>query len=604
MNTKDIIAQALTLAERVSPACAPALKQLKQRAENESLKIAVLGHFKAGKSTLINTLFLNSSLLPTEYSECTAIPVRIMNGTPELRFGQRDADGRENILESLQQPTADTIQAAVTAETDEARMALAQQYSFAELSLPNILPDGICLVDTPGLDSPNAALMLHTMWEAHDADAVIYLVRGKTLAASEVKLIAELSGSRARKIPFFVVLTTDDSQAPATLQLICEQICAQLHTYGIPVETGMLSLHEAYHDRQRPKGWDKWTDMLAQAETMLPESMRGISKAGHSALDALARHFNMGGGSAPQQELRARLLSFLTDKVSPGREAKLCRDLLPLLTDMQNAISLRMQLSQEKQEEREAEKRRIAQRHEEYRRTVDCLLNDIAAAQAHFYEQMQQGLVRIKNELADDVNQQERAGDILTRIKSWEIRLPQMVHHEMAVEILHLETDLRKLRDRYQIELEQQMIVDGSLSATYEAGFLSSVPTWVLTVTDYLIFDVVSPLPFFMDMGLRFLLGKIGLGSYMPEMLAAKLARRMATDKLEEAMRSTESELRRQLEERFRHMNDNLRRELVDNSPFNKVKEDLASPVSDSDAMTEEWKQASLRIDEWKLILD
>jgi hypothetical protein len=52
----------------------------KQRTSREKYKVAVIGQFKAGKSTLINKTLLKEDVLFTDPSEATAVPTEIEYG--------------------------------------------------------------------------------------------------------------------------------------------------------------------------------------------------------------------------------------------------------------------------------------------------------------------------------------------------------------------------------------------------------------------------------------------------------------------------------------------------------------------------------------------
>ena len=73
MKTNEIISSAVQMAESIKNAeLVRALEKVAEEISGDTLRVVVLGDFKAGKSTLINTLFLKDNLLPVDYLEATA----------------------------------------------------------------------------------------------------------------------------------------------------------------------------------------------------------------------------------------------------------------------------------------------------------------------------------------------------------------------------------------------------------------------------------------------------------------------------------------------------------------------------------------------------
>ena len=223
-----------------------------------------------------------------------------------------------------------------------------------------------------------------------------------------------------------------------------------------------------------------------------------------------------------------------------------------LLRELQQLASLRLEQLQQRATQRGA------YGEAEYRRTVQALLADVEAAQGSFLLRVHEAMGRVRRELTEEVERCDRASDIIATVKRWEQAMPAAVHRELVVEELRLQEDVHRLSDKYRVLLQASHLVQVEEAGSFDAGLLASVPTGVLTVLDYLLFDVISPLPTLCDVGVRFLISRAGWDRYMPEALVARAAKSNALDKLEAALQTMEQKLRQSIECKFAEMNERL----------------------------------------------
>jgi ribosome biogenesis GTPase A len=125
------------------------LTRLRTRLEEGLLRVAVLGQFKRGKSTLLNAL-LGAPLLPTGVTPVTAIPTFIKAGsktTARITF----KCGKEALVVSAEAETPAILEQHIS-ETQNPRNRLGVE--SVELDVRSqFLDQGIVLVDTPGVGS-------------------------------------------------------------------------------------------------------------------------------------------------------------------------------------------------------------------------------------------------------------------------------------------------------------------------------------------------------------------------------------------------------------------------------------------------------------------
>ena len=163
--------------------------------EEGIIDIAVVGQFKAGKSSLLNR-FLGRDLLPVGVLPATAVITRMRFG-PAERMIVRFQDGRaeEVPLEKLSEFV-----------TEQSNPENSKQVAVVDLELPFLEPfRGIRLVDTPGLGS----IFIHNTRTALDwlpliGLAIMAISIERPLSANDLELLKELS----RHTPEIIILIT------------------------------------------------------------------------------------------------------------------------------------------------------------------------------------------------------------------------------------------------------------------------------------------------------------------------------------------------------------------------------------------------------------
>ncbi|WP_019122243.1 dynamin family protein [Brevibacillus massiliensis] len=148
------------------------LMQLADKTRGKEMNIAFCGHFSAGKSTMINTL-LGRELLPSNPIPTSANVVKIRGGEPAARVHTRE----NGVLTFDPDTGMDQLKAyAVDGDAVE----------WVEISYPGLfLGEETSLLDTPGIDSTDAAHKIATESALHLADVVIYMMDYNHVQAEE-----------------------------------------------------------------------------------------------------------------------------------------------------------------------------------------------------------------------------------------------------------------------------------------------------------------------------------------------------------------------------------------------------------------------------------
>lgn len=186
-----------------------ATRQLCQRFKEGRFRLAVLGQFKRGKSTLLNAL-IREALLPTGILPLTAIPTTIRYGTDRhvrIMFRNGRTENFDGSLEELHQVLKRHV-------TEEGNPANELGVAHVEVNHPaTILANGVEIIDTPGIGST----MLHNTRTARETlpvcdGAVFVLSPDPPITEVEVQFLKAVREAATRMI---FVLTKTDTMRPA-----------------------------------------------------------------------------------------------------------------------------------------------------------------------------------------------------------------------------------------------------------------------------------------------------------------------------------------------------------------------------------------------------
>lgn len=601
MNINDIIQSAISLSEKYkTSAQTERLRSLAEAIKQDKLKVVVLGDFKAGKSTLLNRLFIHKDMLPTDHLEATAVPTHLSNGPVGMNTWMRNPDG-EDVLVTERRTFSDAdVAATVTASSEADRAIKAQRYSRVNITMPGILPENITLVDTPGLNTTNTAIYTGTLEEARTADAILYVVRGKQLSAREEAILLDLAGSQRLKVPVHVVLTHDAAANISTAQQqnICQAIKAQLKLNNIDCGVSIFAL-----------------DGCGSLETTALITNRidtsYVDDFGFGFAPVVTPAPAVTEVSASAFCLEDELLAFFNGEVRRGRTARIARELTPVLLSLKTAVQARLSLAGANESEIariEADKKNIR---DEYLRVVKSLLLDVRTAQAAFGKGIEKDLDELSETYINKINAQQKAGDILVTVSTWHQDIPGRLQRCIAHRKNELELDITRIFDKHvqdmKSDLEKNLVpgqVDTSMPSDWLIKFINMVPNWAIIVSDYLICDFLSPLPIWMDALLRMFAEKIPvIKDLLPTNIVAALARKMVIGKLTDCIREVQEQMRDQLDSQFAELNKKLARQLEDADIF--AEQDAAIAAYRNGTLTADQKrqlQGDMeQIDQWNL---
>lgn len=211
------------------------IQDCKELIKNKQYKVAVMGEFKRGKSSLINAL-LGAKILPADATPTTATINRITYGPePGAVIAFRDGTSREISVGELED--------YVTKRTADGE-ARALQIKEATIYFPTVIcQNHIDIIDTPGLnDDPRMTRITIEMIE--HVDAVIVPIHARApFSETEKKFVCQLMESENIQNLVFVVtfldqLDEDDYEYETFMEYIRRRIqsevFAELERRGSP----------------------------------------------------------------------------------------------------------------------------------------------------------------------------------------------------------------------------------------------------------------------------------------------------------------------------------------------------------------------------------
>lgn len=233
-DKKDLLANLLsesaqTIEELSMSQFAGKLQQLSEKVSNDSFKIQIVGTFKNGKSTFINSL-LGEDILPRRALPCTAVvneikygiekravlhfrnplPEKILDTVPGITLQHMQAHGMKDVppMEIEYDKIDQYVVIPIDGDPDE--ISAMSPYQAVELFYPSpLLKEGVEIIDSPGLNEADERTRC-TLEYLDKADAIIYLLDAcKPCAKDEMETIEDILIPKDFNDMFFVANRID-----------------------------------------------------------------------------------------------------------------------------------------------------------------------------------------------------------------------------------------------------------------------------------------------------------------------------------------------------------------------------------------------------------
>ncbi len=355
-----------------------AIRGLQSKVDNESFKIMVVGTFKNGKSTFINS-FLGDDILPAYSIPCTAVinevrygrekkatlyfrdplPERLPRELPAKTLAHIEKHGRKNLppMDIPYDEIEDYVVIPMGADATE--MLLESPYEKVVLYWPlELLSNGVEIIDSPGLNE-HATRTRVTMEYLNNADAILMVMNAQALCSEkEMEFVENDLQAQGFTDPFFVV-NRFDCIAPREQAMVKKFATVKLQNFTSFGADGLyfVSAREALDGKQAGN----------------PEQCEasGMPNFENALSDFLVRHKGIVKLAQPARELRRILNEEALKKTIPMQRQLLTTDLAEIKARYDQARPRLQNLTTRKEQLYSGVMLRIEQCRSEFRRVVN-----------------------------------------------------------------------------------------------------------------------------------------------------------------------------------------------------------------------------------------
>lgn len=223
------------------------------------LIVLVMGEFKTGKSTFINTI-LGEEILRSDVAPATAVTSLLCFGS-EKKVWLHYADGRKAEYSFAKL-------AEITAEGDDSKRAIRESLAYVEIALPNDTLKRINLIDTPGLNVHRESHIRNTENFKDKADVVLWVFNAaRSATRSEIQKIKSL-GERLK--PFAIVNRIDNiDEEEESVEEVIESIEKRLDravqgVFGLSSKLAREATQSGDATLLKQSGWADFMEKLEQ----------------------------------------------------------------------------------------------------------------------------------------------------------------------------------------------------------------------------------------------------------------------------------------------------------------------------------------------------
>lgn len=528
-----------------------ALREERQRAATTAITIAIVGEFKTGKSTFANAAFLGRRLLYTDRMEATCVPTEITHGElprlqvfPILRRTETFAVDEnveaaagevrcgEEAAFTIDHPDAEEIRGETTADTPGERAFKARKIARVRLEVPLEALRNLVLIDTAGIDSTNTAVVETTYGVLPRCDAAILVLRRAQLTDVEIRFLqSHFFESGATRL--LVVLNQFQDQLPLADQgraKVMEAVRAQLRSIGREsVSVGIVDAHE-------------WLECLG-AGVPVPEETAAFQR---------------------------QLERFLRLEVTLAREEKsialLLRELRSALLEAQAEVVSR----QQSQVEVERLLQQLQRRERELRPKLELAgglyLDELRAGLRDFKARVRGNLGKAANRFIEQLRNSGELARTQALIRDADHLLQPEFEAVMSEAVRELRQVTRSATGKYE-KAARTLLADLELPvfsvSARDQSLFSNLPAPVVTLVDYYLVALISPLPSVADILLRMFADRF---PELRKLLPVGLVQNTLVRHFETGLRDQLSKALREIDERLEAAAAGLQAEVRENA--------------------------------------
>ena len=233
MSKKDVINSGIQLARKYGFTVPPALDKEIADLANPQYRVAVVGRYQVGKSTLINRVFLRNNQILTEGNGLATTAAGTETSWGPSR-SMKVYDWDNNCIKTIDDPTADDVR-EWTVGAAGAREALINKVGKVCITEPNDGLKSYTILDTPGVDDPDVSLLIKTTYNIiPSADAAILVTEPRMLDTREIELLQnKLVANGISRLMVMISYNPKQAMTAKRRADIVETIKAMLNNAGV-----------------------------------------------------------------------------------------------------------------------------------------------------------------------------------------------------------------------------------------------------------------------------------------------------------------------------------------------------------------------------------
>ena len=501
------------------------------RMAHQNFKVAVIGQFKVGKSTLINKVFLKQDVLFTDLMEATAVPTEIEYGQPSRLEVYPYVSAIEGPPWVKENPEPKDIKSHTSAQGDEARAQMARDTSRARLLWPAESLKGLTVVDTPGINTPNEAVAATTYRVIPDADVTVFMTRAQQLTEIDIAFLRSRVFDQGVSRCLAVVTYDPKACNQTELNKVLSAHKAKLGAIGrayVPVVGVNLSTKVVEGNL---------------GDKIISEEIKSEIPIETDSLAAFEQ----------------TLSSFIRQNALPGRMERANSIFRRELEKARLECQVELSSLQKTEEEKSAIKKKIEAESEayyqRYLRLGDRFLQDLRSIQRFHMKAIADGLDAVAVNYATKINNCSGLGEIQELLRKAQSEIQPDVEELMYRVSDQTRNKVAELEKSYQADMQEvaepwvRTVVN---ELQIDGGFLARVPTWTIWLADIIIFTLIMPGGGFIDIILRLIASKIPvISEFLPVSLATKAIAHKAKESVTGKINEIKTQIREQLDRGF-----------------------------------------------------
>lgn len=527
-----------------------------QMMNNPLYRVILAGEFQVGKSLMADKAFLQGKgLLRSGIGLPTTSVVTEISYGETYKMSVHYRGNNEPVV--ISEPDAADIANYTTAKTEKERTSLSEKIEKVIISVPDANLKKYAIMDSPGIDDANEAVMLNSTFpQIMSADAVILVIPPRSLDSIERKFLQGFLFEKS--ISRLMIMISYDPRHPMGKQVreeLVENIQAELQMMG----RGYIPVKICCYDDS------------VDEELNTPEKIR-------QAVDLFAE-----------------------ENVKQGRVLRVAGALINELSSFENELRARLELNgagQEKIRELELKLEEAEQKLSSRRLTARArVASKEAEITIALKDRLQKAMESLKRSLMARFEGCKKLGevqDVLVAVKNeLEHSIKKLFDQEAATAKQQLE-EVLSIIDAELRNAADELIRTLDFGYSINTGHLGKLNSKFLTAMDYLLVAVLSPYALLLDVLFRYVLGKLPLvRNLLPAVFVRNQVVKTINTSLQDISEKVVSDIAAQFKQSFKRIESDI------NLHFKHLYQTTIMPILKA---IEEAKSSQLSADEIDLL--